>query len=231
MRKLLRFLLFSAVLTCGFAKTGMAAAKPDSKVPSVLKTDSSQIVLRKFDTAAVNIYLKQREFNYHETDKPTNMWGKFWDWLWRIIFEWFNSRSDTGTTATPGLFVKYALLAIAIGLIIWFIIKIAGLEGVFNKKAKQASLPYTESLESIHDISFEEQIEKATMEGNYRLAVRLLYLQCLKQLNDANLIKWQIEKTNLAYVDEYVWYGGFSVNKRLYEEINTQFVNFTKTLA
>jgi ABC-type transport system involved in multi-copper enzyme maturation permease subunit len=249
MRKLSIAFLLTIILACSLINLSVAAQKPVVKKIAVLKIDSSDVNLRKLDTAKVNNYLKKAEFSYQEKDKPKNLWSKFWDWLWRIIYEWFNNKEDSKSTAQPGLIVQYMLFALAIGLILWFIIKIAGIDNIFNRRAKQVEVPYTEVLENIHDISFKEQIEKAVTAGNYRMAVRLLYLQSLKQLNDANLITWQIEKTNMAYLDElkdatqkqnfrrltyqfeFVWYGGFAVNKSLYEDISTQFYKFSTTLG
>ncbi len=101
---------------------------------------------------------------------------------------------------------------------------------IFRRKSLSANLPYSESLENIHEIDFDAEIEKAVSQHNYRLAVRMLYLKCLKQLSDATLIKWQPEKTNSAYINElndvvkrtafklltrqfeYVWYGEFAID-------------------
>jgi hypothetical protein len=112
-----------------------------------------------------------------------------------------------------------------------------------------ANLPYSESLENIHDINFDGEIEKAVTQHNYRLAVRLLYLRCLKQLSDAELIKWQIDKTNSAYINElsnqeqrkvfktltlqfeYVWYGEFAIDAPVFKNINTLFQDFNKDIA
>lgn len=83
---------------------------------------------------------------------------------------------------------------------------------------------------------------------NYRLAVRLLYLQTLKHLSDKEIIDWQPNKTNLAYVAEvqngqgyeeftplthqfeYVWYGDFKLDKSAYEHIQLAFQQFNNRL-
>ena len=239
-------LLFAFAHTiCG---KGAAVQKKIVKHSIAMQIDSSKVTIRKFDTAAINAYLKQPEFNYHEADKPTSWWDRFWDWLWHYLDSLF-SKKDKSMPASPGLPVKYILIALLVGLAIWFVIKLTGIDNIFNRRAKKVDLLQTELVENINEISFNDQIEKAVMAGNYRLAVRFLYLQCLKQLNDAKLIHWQIEKTNTAYINEltnsgqkqhfkllthqfeYVWYGGFVIDKSLYEEINTLFINFNKTLA
>ena len=113
---------------------------------------------------------------------------------------------------------------------------------------KNIDIPYSESLENIHQITFDEEIEKALGQRNYRLAIRLLYLSTLKQLNDANFIQWQVDKTNSAYVNEltdaerrqsfsvltrqfeYVWYGDFFIDGPSFQNINALFQDFKQLL-
>ena len=82
--------------------------------------------------------------------------------------------------------------------------------------------------------------------GNYRLAVRYLYLQSLKRLSEKKFIEINTNKTNYEYVTEirkhkfanefasltlqyeYVWYGEYPVDQRLFEQIQNGFVQFTK---
>ena len=117
------------------------------------------------------------------------------------------------------------------------------------KKSRSADLAYSESLENIHEINFDEAIEKAIASHNYRLAVRLLYLKCLKQLSDASLIAWTPEKTNNAYINElsdagqrlsfkvltrqfeYVWYGEFYIDDNVFKNINLMFQQFKNDVA
>ena len=112
--------------------------------------------------------------------------------------------------------------------------------------ARKVEVPYSESLENIHEINFDEEIEKAVALHNYRLAVRLLYLKCLKQLSDRNLIQWKIDKTNSAYIYElsdpnqrqtfsrltrqfeFVWYGNFAIDQQAFGNINQMFQDFKK---
>jgi hypothetical protein len=74
--------------------------------------------------------------------------------------------------------------------------------------------------------------------------VRLLYLRCLKQLSDAKLISWQIDKTNATYLFElddtgqrqkfglltrqfeYIWYGDFPIDPKIFGNIYKSFMDF-----
>jgi Domain of unknown function (DUF4129) len=214
-----------------------------------LQIDSSNLQLRKFNSTALNKYLTDPEFNYH-TENNTNdsWWDRFWEWVWRMIEKLFGGKKASSSSSYTSPFIKYLFLALFAGLIIYLIIKIVGVENIFNRESKEINIPYSESLENIHEITFDTEIEKAMAQRNYRLAVRLLYLRCLKQLNDARLIDWKIEKTNSAYLNElsnseqrqffniltkqfeYVWYGDFPIDVQSFQNINTLFVNFKKIL-
>ncbi len=120
---------------------------------------------------------------------------------------------------------------------------------LWRGEAKKINFPYSESLENIHEINFDDEIEKTVSQRDYRLAVRLLYLKCLKQLSDTHLIQWQIDKTNSAYIYEltdplqkqtfgllthqfeYIWYGDFPIDQQAFVTINQLFQNFKTQLA
>ena len=89
-------------------------------------------------------------------------------------------------------------------------------------------------------------LRNAIKNGNYRLAVRYLYLQSLKRLSEKKFIEINSNKTNYEYVTEirkhrfanefaaltlqyeYVWYGEYPVDERLFEQIQNGFTQFNK---
>jgi hypothetical protein len=213
-----------------------------------LRKDSSKVNLRSFNAVALDKYRNDQDFNYRTEKQELSLWDRFWRWFWEIIDWLFGGKQ---VSSGPGLpFMKYIIWALALGLLIFAIIKLAGinLSNIFNRESKEIQLPYSESLENIHQITFEDEIEKALTQRNYRLAIRLLYLSTLKQLSDAQLIHWQLEKTNSAYLNElkdsaqrqsfnvltrqfeYVWYGDFPVDGQSFQNINTLFHDFKKML-
>ncbi|WP_316816991.1 DUF4129 domain-containing protein [Pedobacter nyackensis] len=211
---------------------------------ALLKNDSSAVVPRNFDLQKIEGYSTQKEFQYEEQQLiDTSWWDRFWRWIWDLINTAFENRYS-------GNFIKYLVIAIVVALVIFAVIKILGLDlKIFAGKSKAVDVPYDESLENIHEINFNEEIDKAVGNGNYRLAVRLLYLRSLKLLSDRELIHWQPEKTNQAYVDEladqdgkeqfkvltlqfeYIWYGDFAIDKDGFKGIKGNFERFNvKTL-
>jgi len=89
-------------------------------------------------------------------------------------------------------------------------------------------------------------LRNAIKSGNYRLAVRYLYLQSLRRLSEKKFIEISTNKTNYEYVTEirrhkfanefasltlqyeYVWYGEYPVDERLFEQIQKGFTQFNK---
>jgi Domain of unknown function (DUF4129) len=89
-------------------------------------------------------------------------------------------------------------------------------------------------------------LRNAIKSGNYRLGVRYLYLQSLRRLSEKKFIEINTNKTNYEYVTEirkhkfanefasltlqyeYVWYGEYPVDEKLFEQIQNGFTQFTK---
>lgn len=100
-------------------------------------------------------------------------------------------------------------------------------------------LAYRVEEDTIYGIDFEKEISTAMLRNEYREAVRLLYLQTLKQLSDAEKIDWQPYKTPTEYTYELkpnalrtpfreltnrflrVRYGNFEATEALFHEMQT----------
>jgi hypothetical protein len=202
-----------------------------------LAYDSSEVNVRSFDSSAINSYKKDKQFQYDKIKEPVqSLWDRFWTWFWTQVDKLLSTKTGRNTV--------YLLLVIAlVALIVFFVIKMTGNRtGLFGSKGKE--LNYEVGEEDIHNISFEDAINDAIQTGNYRLAVRLVYLHSLKLLSDKMLINWTPGKTNSAYIYEmkdhpayrsfnqltmefeYAWYGGEAVSKEHYEEFDASFREF-----
>ena len=256
MRKVLALfclLFFAAQLQAG--AQSITTIKPLKKVlvphrPLTVSIDTaSAITAHTFNSAALDSLKKTEDFQYNDAAVGQSLWSRFWRWFWRMIDKLFGRATPTHVSSfsTPEI-LKDLLIVTLAGTRIYFIIKLLGVNNIFSRKPTVVEVPYSESTENIHEISFDEQIEKALAAYNYRLAVRLLYLQTLKQLNDAQLIYWKAEKTNSAYLAEltskehkrsfgaltlqfeYVWYGDFPINAQSFGSIQSMFQNFKQQL-
>jgi hypothetical protein len=236
-------IFFVLLIFTAFQKAGaLPSVKADTiKKVALAKKDSSAVNLRKFEENPIRQYRKQKEFIYDDVVPPgLSWWDRFWIWFWRTLSKLFGG-------GTSGSIIKYLVIALVVAIVVFLIIKFSGVDfRLLMGKSKAVTIPYQESLENIHEIDFEAQIEKAIHEGNYRLVVRLLYLKTLKQLNDKNLIDWQPDKTNQTYVQElqneqyqhafatltnqfeYIWYGEFHIDSRTFEPIQVSFQQFNQ---
>jgi hypothetical protein len=228
------FLIF--ITLSGFS-TGLSEREPVKSIS--LKNDTTAVSVRNFDLQKIKAYSSNKDFRYDDVAPlDSSWWDRFWRWFWNLFSNIFSSK-------TSGAFLKYAVIFTVVGLVVFAVIKLIGLDiKIFAGKSKAIDVPYNESLENIHEINFNEEIEKAVAKGNYRLAVRLLYLLSLKLLNDKELINWQPEKTNQTYISEiadpnrkrefsaltlqfeYIWYGEFFIDKDSFSTVKGSFERF-----
>ena len=206
--------------------------------------DTSTVEVRMFNKAKLNEYKQDSDFQYDLVEQPvTSLWDRFWNWFWLKVNEMLSTESGKRTFSV-------VLILFAVAVIVFAVMKLTGMNsaGLFGSKNTGEGLPYSTSEEDIHAISFEEAIEKAVNEGNLRLAVRLLYLQSLKKLSDRELIHWQIDKTNIAYVHELGgtryqqsfsqltadfernWYGDRHTEAAEFKQLRDQFNLFNQQL-
>lgn len=123
--------------------------------------------------------------------------------------------------------------------------------GLFRKKIKKVeSTSHEEEIpEDIFAINYQKEIDRAAAEGNYRLAIRLMFLRLLKDMSEKNIISYKLDKTNLDYLMqlhstvyykdffaltrsyEYSWYGKFNVSEENYKIIRSEFEQFERRLS
>ena len=245
-----RFLIILSLFLIFFAGTAVAAL-PLKKHANhqTLTVDTSKLNIRHLDSAALEKYRSDPDFDYtYEKSERLSLWQRFWIWFWNWISRFF-PKSRVG--ANPAPFIKYFLIGILTFGVTYLIFRLLKIDFIrlFKKRQNPEPIPYHEFTEDIHAINFDDTIAKAIADKNYRLAVRLLYLRSLKQLNDAGLIKWRLEKTNLAYLSEleneehkklfglltlrfeYVWYGDFPINKDVFQNIDALFSELKNRLS
>jgi hypothetical protein len=215
------------------------------KIKLVAKNDTTLAAVRHFDTAALKSYNTQKEFRYGSGYVGESLWSRFWRWFWSL-FKDQDAAADTFSTI-----INYVLIALGVAALVFLILKLLGVDvfKVLGRKSQSVGLPYDESVEDIYAVDLDAEIEKAAAQQNYRFAVRLLYLRSLKQLSDAGLIQWDVNKTNNIYINEltnaeqrfafkiltrqfeYVWYGELTIDAQVFKKINDLFIGFKVKMA
>ncbi len=138
------------------------------------------------------------------------------------------------------------------GFVTFLIMYLAGTEvGLFRKKSVPVNSKEEEEEmpEDIFAINYQKEIDKAAAQGNYRLAVRLMFLRLLKHMSEKNVINYKQDKTNLDYLMhlystryyhdffritrhyEYSWYGKFEVSSDAYHQISKEMLQFENQLG
>ena len=158
---------------------------------------------------------------------------------------WFDSLLQSTLT-------RVILWTLAAGFVIFILLKLFLQEGIFRKKTKSVNQEGTSEEPAPDDIThpgdYASLARQAAAAGNYRLAVRYLYLQALHRLAGKNVVTLAVDKTNYQYVQEtygtayqddfaaitlhyeYVWYGEFAIEADLYKRIENAFTNFNQKL-
>lgn len=205
--------------------------------------DTASIEERSFNAQKLNQLKADKDFQYDRyKEPPKSLWDRFWSWFWYKVNQLLSTRSGRTTLWTIFIIFGAAVLT-------YFVFKVMGMNkgGLFGRTSNQ-NLDYNISTENIHAISFEDAINDAIATSNFRLAIRLLYLQALKKLSDKNYVNWQLNKTNtdylietrdkswhplfstLTYHFEYTWYGETQVNKEAFHQVQQSFIQFNNQL-
>lgn len=135
------------------------------------------------------------------------------------------------------------IIIIVGGLALIFITLAARNVSVFGRKKKKLDDPVETGDEhsDIFGIKYISEIDRAAMAGNYRLAIRLMFLRLLKSMTERNIIDYKHDRTNYDYLVqlntspyysdffrvtrhyEYTWYGKFNVSPGSYDIIKNEF--------
>ena len=231
-RRLLLGLLLAASASALAAPAPATAKAARPPRPQALPPDRGTALRpRRPNAARLRELAAQREFRYVEPGTGTDAWDAFWARLWR----WLD-----GLRRTPAGRVtwEYGLYAAVLAALVYAVLKLLQVDitGAFGRAARRGPLAYDTMAENIHEVDFPARIAEAEAAGNFRLAIRLGYLEVLKRLTDGGLIHWQPDKTNHAYLAElrpgaladtfrratrefeYVWYGELRLTAALYQQ-------------
>ncbi|WP_018629686.1 hypothetical protein [Niabella aurantiaca] len=155
--------------------------------------------------------------------------------------------SQTSPRGTPAFFTVLPYIAIFVLLLVWYLT--ANNFILFRKKSTTLAVAaIQEDHQDIFSIDYATSIRMALQQKDYRLAIRLQYLELLKKLSDRELIHFLPDKTNFEYLTqmrssgyyddfftatrnyEYSWYGLFDISEIMYQKINNTFQHLKQKL-
>ena len=143
----------------------------------------------------------------------------------------------------------YVFWGLAVCFILIILYNLFLTQGIFVRRSA-ASKPTVDLIkeEVLTASDYNKLISEATINANYRLGVRYLYLQCLQLLSAKGLITLASDKTNYQYVQElygkkyrnefatltlnyeYIWYGEFEIDEAAFLRISNNFKQFNNQL-
>ena len=230
------FLLVIYFLTLAFS--GIA------QIP--LTKDSSLVTPRSFSGATIKSYKTDKDFQYDSvSEPPKSLWERFWEWVYRVTKMFLIKIGKLFRINLSGKTIETLLILLMLAILTFFLLKIIGMDrvGLFGK-INTEGIGYSLMDENLQTINFPQAIEDAVSKKNFRMAVRLLYLQTLKNLTNQNLINWQMNKTDEVYIHELDgnllqrpfidltrqfesnWYGGIPIDEIEFGIVSGRFRNF-----
>ncbi|MFD1871594.1 DUF4129 domain-containing protein [Hymenobacter bucti] len=227
-----------------------AAAPADTLLAPPLPADAAaQPPLRRPAAERLRTLRNQHDFQYTDvTDAPAS--PSLWDRLLRWLWSWLGRLLDTRGGHLAWNTLWYGLMGATLVFTVLKLLQV-DLTKVFGRAPRSLPLAYEAGQENIHALNFTDALAQAEATGNLRLAVRLGYLQLLKQLTDRDFIAWQPDKTNQTYVHElaasrptarpafaeltrqfeYAWYGELPVPAALYQQVREAQRQFGQQLS
>lgn len=180
------------------------------------------------------------DFNYKD---DSNEGGNF---VSRIINGFFNWLGDTfGVEVSPfwSIFLKVLIYIVMAAVGIYFLVRLLAKESPQSLLGKNKRVVATVNMEETHieEIDLAQLINENIASGNYRNAIRYLYLDSLKNLSSTDKIEWDFQKTNsdyyrelkdpilkklfkkVSYLYDYVWYGEFDLNETSFNDARSHF--------
>lgn len=144
--------------------------------------------------------------------------------------------------------IAYVLVIALILFIVYYFVKDIRL----SDKIRPTGLPINDlsaPVENIEHIDVTSQLQKTLAEGNFKLAVRMYFLDLLKKLNETGRIVWKKDKTNRDYLGEVyakafyfdevrkltlayeqVWYGDHALPHESYQRLFSDFESMVQKI-
>jgi hypothetical protein len=200
--------------------------------------------LREAEMAKLADILAGGEFQWAEEDtRPSwleQLWRRFWAWLRRLL-------PDDGALAEGDSFLSYGLTALGsliLILTLGYIVRSLALNFVSETAIAEDGAAGREFLTAVSALKQAQTLSEA---GDYRAAVRYLYLSALLSLEERGLLRYNRSLTNREYlrsvahlpglatvlrdvvdVFDRVWYGYQPLDQVTYRQYEAQVAELHK---
>jgi hypothetical protein len=165
-------------------------------------------------------------------------------WYWNVRPE--KEKQESGGSWLAALFSSgimrllfWVLIGVGCAALIYFFLLSLNVNLFGKRKDGVEEEAAADPEEDFFSRDYEREIARALAAGEYRIAIRLRYLQLLKELAGRNIIQYRQERPNGVYVSqlmgtpyykeffritrtfEYAWYGEMPVSRGAYDFMQT----------
>lgn len=226
------FKIFRLVSLLLIICTGVSWAQEQS---SPTRNTDHPVHIRAVPDSIADSMKKEKEFIY--ANDPS-FWKKNKQKENTALIKWLES-----VAGSPLLkWALYFFLATAIIFVLYQVVVVNDFF-IFSRKGKKNN-EAAGNEEELFTENIDEKINAAIAAGEYRPAIRFLFLKTLQSLHDKNRIRLHSKATNQDYIQqmknpeeakefkmltgiyEYVWYGEFQPDKFQFELIRSNFNKF-----
>lgn len=146
-------------------------------------------------------------------------------------------------------YFAYGFLILVLAVLIYLLIS----EKILFKKPSKNVFDTSASLENFDEETeteaLERLLEQAIVQNRFSEAVRIKFLLLLRMLDQLNILRFGIAKTNHSYIQEYghkiqvddfrtivliyekAWYGNFAITQNDFKQIDVLFNKFHQNIA
>ncbi len=230
-------IFFIQGLESGFAQS---AQSDEDSVIKIEVNDSSKIhspagPLREVPQKQVNSYFKNQDYAY--ANDPGYWYRKV------------QPKPGILTRLFNGLIIQWIIFIFISGILLYGIYQLARENNLKWLSRLDRQSESGNELPTERVIDYENLVLKCQLEGNYRLAVRYLYLGLIQAVREKGMIQIRDSSTNadmvraftthpgldkfrfLATAYENVYYGDFSLSLDLFNKIKNRFDDFHQILS
>lgn len=208
---------------------------PDQDAPA----DNAQIKSRSFSKKQIEQLKDDADLNYKE---PPSVGASLWDRFLAWLIDFLSSVFDKAYNTSWGNAIVYLIGIALVIVVVMMLLKVDAFKMLYGGGNSKINAQILD--ENIHEMDFDQLIQEAVRNQDYRRGIRLLFLYSLKLLSDKHLIHWENGKTNREYVAElqqpdlkpglnelsfyfdYAWYGNFSITADTFGKAESIFKNW-----
>lgn len=197
---------------------------------------------RRFDPEKLEQLKNDKDLKYEFVPEGVSLWKRFLFWLRQLILRIIHEATTTDWT-------RVLILGLFIIALLYIVMRVLRIDTVKIFYRNSALAAPSAQIEDIHAVDLNALLNEALLKQDYRLAIRLQFLQVLKLLSERGLIRWEPGKTTHEYLTElnsvelrsdlnrinryfeYTWYGNFAATPELYQKVSSTYQHWKTRLS